>query len=371
MGISPGHDVEPGLVSFDNSQRPKAPTITVTPGVSCLTLNCLASSCLTAQAILQASQDDRDISSTTGLPTSYDAPQPQRVVAADNALQLPPGPGAGRGRSFSSSSFASSVQSDAPSKRIFSNTPIDVSVPGSLEPYPRSPSFYDGSSATTMTPVFSIGRSRASSALTAVGHEDNDNIPELGPGQGASSHTKDNPFAFGPNVISKMVASKSLAEFQGIGGLAKLAQGLRTDLFAGLSLDEAWLHDTVRSGFTSRTTPARQQESYQVLQARRDVFGTNRLPDQKIKGIFELMILALSDKVLVLLSVVAIISLSLGLYQAFGQTHEPGQPRIEWVDGVTIMVAVIIVVVTGALNDYQKERQFARLNKRVSHFLIS
>ena len=248
---------------------------------------------------------------------------------------------------------------------------IDVSVPGSLEPYSRSPSFYDGSSTTTMTPVFSLGRSRTSSGLTAVGHEDSDNILEPGLGHGGSSHIKDNPFAFGPNVISKMVASKSLAEFQGIGGLAKLAQGLRTDLFTGLSLDEAWLHDTVRSGFTSRATPARHQESRQVLQARRDVFGTNRLPDQKTKGILELMILALSDKVLVLLSVVAITSLSLGLYQAFGQPHKPGQPRLEWVDGVTIMAAVIIVVVTGSLNDYKKEQQFARLNKRVSHFLVS
>lgn len=222
-----------------------------------------------------------------------------------------------------------------------------------------------------MTPVFSIGRSRASSGITDVGHEGNDNILAPGPGQGVSSHVKDNPFAFGPNVIVKMVASKSLAEFQELGGLTKLAQGLRTDLVTGLSLDEAWLHDTVRSGSTPRATPARHHESYQVLQARRDMFGTNRLPDQKTKGIFELMILALSDKVLVLLSVVAIISLSLGLYQAFGQPHKPGQPRVEWVDGVTIMAAVIIVVVTGALNDYQKERQFARLNKRVSQFLIS
>ncbi|OBT89215.1 hypothetical protein VE02_04275 [Pseudogymnoascus sp. 03VT05] len=215
-----------------------------------------------------------------------------------------------------------------------------------------------------MAPVFSTGRSRASSGITVMRHEDNDNIPAPSPGKGVSSHIEDNPFAFGPNVIAEMIASKSLSEFQALGGLAKLAQGLRTDLLTGLSLGEAWLHDTVRSGSTSRATAARHQESYQVLQARRAVYGTNRLPDQKTKGIFELMILALSDKVLILLSVVAIISLSLGLYQAFGQPHKPGQPRVEWVEGVTIMVAVIIVVVTGALNDHQKERQFARLNKR-------
>ncbi|KFY76785.1 hypothetical protein V499_03662 [Pseudogymnoascus sp. VKM F-103] len=341
MGISPGHDVESRLVSFDTPRRPKPPTITVTPG---------------------ASQDDRDSSSTTRLATAYDAPQ--RVVAADNASQPLLGPGTGRGRSSSSSSFASSLRPDAPPRRIFPNIPIDASASGSLEPYPRSPSFHDGSSTTTMAPVFSVGRSRASSGITVIRHGDNDNILAPGPGKRVSSHTEDNPFAFGPNVIAEMIASKSLTEFQALGGLAKLAQGLRTDLLTGLSLDEAWLHGTVRSGSASLATAARHQESYQVLQARRAVYGTNRLPDQKTKGIFELMILALSDKVLVLLSVVAIISLSLGLYQAFGQPHKPGQPRVEWVEGVTIMVAVIIVVVTGALNDYQKERQFARLNKR-------
>ncbi len=78
------------------------------------------------------------------------------------------------------------------------------------------------------------------------------------------------------------------------------------------------------------------------------------------------MLLALGDRVMLLLSGVAALSLALGLYQSFGLPHDdPREPRVEWVDGVTIMVAVAIVVVAGALNDYQKERQFARLNKKV------
>jgi P-type Ca2+ transporter type 2C len=32
------------------------------------------------------------------------------------------------------------------------------------------------------------------------------------------------------------------------------------------------------------------------------------------------------------------------------------------------MVAVTIVVVVGSLNDYQKERQFIKLNKKASNF---
>jgi P-type Ca2+ transporter type 2C len=77
------------------------------------------------------------------------------------------------------------------------------------------------------------------------------------------------------------------------------------------------------------------------------------------------MLIAVDDKVLILLTVAAIISLALGLYQMFGQPHGPGQPQVEWVEGVSILAAVAIAVVVGALNDWQKERQFIKLNQKV------
>ncbi|KAK0726733.1 hypothetical protein B0T26DRAFT_845764 [Lasiosphaeria miniovina] len=170
----------------------------------------------------------------------------------------------------------------------------------------------------------------------------------------------DAAFAFPPHALADMIASKSLAELQALGGMQGITRGLRTDAKAGLSLDETWTG--------GETHEWEHQEDLlggsSLLAKRRAVFGTNRLPDKPIKGIFQLMLLALNDKVLILLSVVATISLGLGLYQAFWVFHGPGQPRVEWVDGVTIMTAVVIVVVAGALNDYQKEQQFARLAKK-------
>ncbi|KAK5001171.1 plasma membrane calcium, partial [Cryomyces antarcticus] len=74
--------------------------------------------------------------------------------------------------------------------------------------------------------------------------------------------------------------------------------------------------------------------------------------------------MAYNDKVLILLSIAAVISLALGLYQTFGQSHADGEARVEWVEGVAIMVAIVIVVVVGAVNDWQKERQFVKLNKK-------
>jgi P-type Ca2+ transporter type 2C len=44
------------------------------------------------------------------------------------------------------------------------------------------------------------------------------------------------------------------------------------------------------------------------------------------------------------LSFAAIVALALGLFQDFGPSHQPGEARVDWVEGVAIMVAVFIVV---------------------------
>jgi Ca2+-transporting ATPase len=94
----------------------------------------------------------------------------------------------------------------------------------------------------------------------------------------------------------------------------------------------------------------------------------------------------------VLLSIAAVVSLALGLYSDFGTPPElvvctSGEglceaPRVgkfsllraisecltrartDWVEGVAIMIAILIVVVVGSLNDWQKERQFRKLNDK-------
>lgn len=39
-------------------------------------------------------------------------------------------------------------------------------------------------------------------------------------------------------------------------------------------------------------------------------------------------------------------------------------PKVDWVEGVAIMIAIIIVVLVGSINDWQKERQFKKLNEK-------
>jgi P-type Ca2+ transporter type 2C len=52
----------------------------------------------------------------------------------------------------------------------------------------------------------------------------------------------------------------------------------------------------------------------------------------------------------VLLSFAAAVAFALGLFQDFGPNHQPGEPRVDWVEGVAIMIAVLIVVRLFVLN---------------------
>ncbi|KAM0487017.1 hypothetical protein ACHAPX_000284 [Trichoderma viride] len=203
-------------------------------------------------------------------------------------------------------------------------------------------------------------------------------------GTEADFDIENNPFAFSPGQLNKMFNPKNLAAFYHLGGLSGLERGLRTDRKAGLSTEENNLEGYVTFGeATSKKNDNKQATATMVaagepaaratshtsraslgFQDRYRIFRDNRLPEKKGKSLLELMWITYNDKVLILLSVAAAISLAVGLYQTFGQAHAPGEPKVEWVEGVAIIVAIAIVVIVGSLNDYQKERQFAKLNKK-------
>lgn len=173
----------------------------------------------------------------------------------------------------------------------------------------------------------------------------------------------DCPFPFSPKALAETVASKRIAELEALGGLDGLAQGLQTDLQTGLGSEIEQSTEFVDLSM--------ERYSLGLPKSRIDIYGINRVSTKKVKGILELMIIASSDKVLVLLCIVASISLVLGLYQNWFQPVLPGQSQVEWVDSLAIISAVLIVVITGAVNDYQKEKQFARLLSKVYQSYIA
>lgn len=218
--------------------------------------------------------------------------------------------------------------------------------------------------------------------------------PDLGTEE--DFEAENNHFAFTQGQLNKLVNGKSLAAFYALGGLAGLEKGLRTDRKSGLSVDEQALDGKISfeeataaaiqgspnpsdhpksskipintNVFEIPSTGSKHGQSHVPTEGaysdRKRIFKDNRLPEKKGKSIFELMWITYNDKVLILLSIAAAISLGVGLYQTFGTKHDAEHPPIEWVEGVAIIIAILVVVVVGSLNDYQKERQFVKLNKK-------
>jgi Ca2+-transporting ATPase len=200
------------------------------------------------------------------------------------------------------------------------------------------------------------------------------------PGTEHEFEVENNKFAFSPGQLGKLYNPKSLGAFYALGGLDGIEKGLRTDRKAGLSIDEQSLDGvvtfeeatTVHNKQSPKSSPdhgaahtsAANEAGQNAFADRKRVFSDNRLPVRKPKNIFQLAWIAYNDKVLLLLTAAAVISLALGLYQTFGVSHKPGEPKVEWIEGVAIIVAIAIVVVVGAANDWQKERQFVKLNKK-------
>lgn len=177
----------------------------------------------------------------------------------------------------------------------------------------------------------------------------------------------DNKFAFTPGQLNKLLNPKSLAAFQALGGLRGLERGLRTDLTSGLSVDEARLEGTI--GFEEATSQSTSDKKVPIpddnssdasqFQDRVRVFNWNRLPARKSTGILKLLWIAYNDKIIILLTIAAIVSLSLGIYETIDAGH-----GVDWIEGVAICVAILIVTIVTAANDWQKERQFVKLSKR-------
>ncbi|KAK9375629.1 ATPase P-type H+ transporting proton pump [Lipomyces chichibuensis] len=192
------------------------------------------------------------------------------------------------------------------------------------------------------------------------------------PGSEADFVVENNCFSFSPGQLNKLLNPKSLAAFYALCGLRGLEKGLRTDIVSGLSVDEHGLPGTVtfndfgtpHMNGTSRHFDSKGQ-SPQAFGDRIRVYGRNLLPEKKPTPLWKLMWLAYNDKILLLLTAAAVISLALGLYETFGADHPPGSSMpVDWVEGLAICVAILIVVLVGSLNDYQKERAFVRLNAK-------
>lgn len=92
------------------------------------------------------------------------------------------------------------------------------------------------------------------------------------------------------------------------------------------------------------------------LEDRRNIFGSNILPTIPSKGFFYLWFSNLKDPIILMLMFAAFVSTVLGA--AVPEEREQNS----WTEGVAIWVAVLVVSLVGAWNDWHKDKQFHKLN---------
>lgn len=217
------------------------------------------------------------------------------------------------------------------------------------------------------------------SSASSISDVDLESALRPDPGTEADFEVHNNPFAFSPGQLNKLLSPKSLRAYVALGGLRGIERGLRTNIESGLSIDETTLNGhitfedvTTNSQELGKSLSLSDAQSTPVASSaanpfddRIRIYAKNVLPPKKPTPLWTLMWNAYNDKVLLLLTAAAAISLALGLYETFGATHEPGAPAsVDWVEGLAICVAIIIVVGVGSLNDYQKEKAFVKLNTK-------
>ncbi|KAJ7104244.1 calcium-transporting ATPase [Mycena belliarum] len=212
-----------------------------------------------------------------------------------------------------------------------------------------------------------------------------------------SSDVNPAPFHFRPNDLAMMLDPKNLESLEAKGGVVGLLEGLGTTAETGLGsaslarsgtglstgdgrpgagVGASHRHDLEKGEDSvpaiTLTDPSGEKSAdwdpkaafAASLDVRRRIYGENLLPHRASKTLLQLMWAAMKDKVLILLSIAAVVSLALGLFQDFGTPRPDGEPPVDWVEGVAIMVAIFIVVIVGSVNDWQKERQFQTLNDK-------
>ncbi|KAI8871093.1 ATP2B3 protein [Ramicandelaber brevisporus] len=156
------------------------------------------------------------------------------------------------------------------------------------------------------------------------------------------SGTASGRFPLSPATLAKFVDPKDADLLQDVGGTDALLAKLNVDPSVGLPADTS-------------------SDEYRERVA---AYGANVLPEAPSKSFFALVAAAFEDKILIMLSIAAVVSLIVGVYDDYWGEKRHEETKIGWVEGAAILAAVTIVVLTTAVNDWQKERQFRKLNAK-------
>lgn len=206
-------------------------------------------------------------------------------------------------------------------------------------------------------------------------------------------------FAFSTDHLHQLNGARHTLAIRAFGGIAGLAYGLRTDIRAGLSGDEDVLDGTVTAenalaaakthkdplitdpsqppptGGLGKLAELLHGPSTGKLNGytdRRATYGESALPKLKERSLLQLAWLAFNDKLIFLLTASNVVSLALGIYAAVAPGNEDDSgAKLEWIEGVTIAVAILVIVFGQAINDKVRNKKFVKLNEKKQDRLVA
>ncbi|CAG8567127.1 18107_t:CDS:2 [Racocetra fulgida] len=153
------------------------------------------------------------------------------------------------------------------------------------------------------------------------------------------------PFAYSPNHLWKVINQRDFGLLKSIGGLIAIIEGLRTDCTNGLNANEESkpLAPKFRDEFPNVSGYENILDEYPDSEInfmdnipfsdRIRAFGKNVLPEDKTKSFLDFI-------------------------------YENVTIKIQWIKGIAIIIAILIVVLVGSLSDWHQEKQFRRLNAK-------
>ncbi len=328
--------------------------------------------------------DDRDSRPTS--PHNVSSPTSRWDGPARNFLSVPAsrlGQTDFGSDSHERSTADSPVETAGPESRRASSDEPPAYLPqqGSESPSPRRPKVVDdnGNSAVYVENA-SDGDTSFNEAPEALRPDSWDAKDDFG--------VENNPFAFSPGQLNKLLNPKSMRAFYALGGIKGLEKGLRSDRIAGLSVDEGCLEGTVsfsdatcvtstldvkQDGTILKQLPhsttcegASATTSEESFSDRRRIFKDNRLPKRKSTSLSRLIWTNIGWSDIFLLSVLTI-SLGIGLQYGFEneQQIDPKSGRLSWQEIVLIIILRGLHIIAGAVWDRTNERLSKRLVSKV------
>ena len=172
-------------------------------------------------------------------------------------------------------------------------------------------------------------------------------------------------FPLHKEILMNLMEERNRRQLEDLAGIEGIARALLTDLEKGLYDSEIGnLSDTNSRDLLSLSEEGSAKmgllsKTRSHMEQRKETYGRNILPEAQSKSLLRLMLEAWNDKTLIFLSIASLISLGVGIYEDVRD-----RSKIKWIEGFAILVAVMIVVIVTALNDYQKERNFRKLNAK-------